>query len=94
MATTSSTKCDISKFPLDPSFRRSIANRLNYYMKSSMYPIFFLKNQKKYIGPSHPFTIKEYVQAAKFDRFNIPANDGENFITLSLPREFVNSWQK
>ena len=41
---------------------------------------------KKYISPSHPSTIKEYVQASKFDQFNIPANDGENFITLSLPR--------
>ena len=54
----------------------------------------FKKTIKKYIGPSHPSTVKEYVQASKFDQFNIPANDGENFITLCLPREFVNSWQK
>ena len=47
-----------------------------------------------YIGPSQPSTIKEYVQVSKFDQFNIPANDGENFITLSLPKEFVNPWQK
>ena len=40
------------------------------------------------------FYYKEYVQASKFDQFNIPTNDGENFITLSLPREFVSSWQK
>ena len=54
----------------------------------------FKKTIKKYIGHSHPSTVKEYVQAFKFDQFNIPANDGENFIILSLPREFVNSWQK
>ena len=46
------------------------------------------------MGHSQPFTVKEYVQASKFDQFNIPANDGKNFITLYLPREFVNPWQK
>ena len=45
-----------------------------------------------YIGPSQTSTVKEYVQVSKFDRFNIPTNDGEKFITLSLPKEFFNPW--
>ena len=117
MATTSSVENDTSKFPFNPSLRRSTANRLKYLYEISHVPkdseipitnfpivipytIFnkpqssFKKTIKKYIGHSHPSTVKEYVQASKFDQFNIPANDGENFITLSLPREFVNSWQK
>ena len=117
MATTSSAVSDTSKFPFDPSLRKSTGNRLEYLYEISHVPedhkipitdfpivnpytIFnkpqssFKKTIKKYIGPSHPSTVKEYVQASKFDQFNIPANDGENFITLCLPREFVNSWQK
>ena len=50
------------------------------------------KNLKKIIGPSHPSTIKEYVQASKFDQFNIPASENKNFITVALPREFVIPW--
>ena len=34
------------------------------------------------------------VQASKFDHFNIPACENENFITLALPKEFVIPWQK
>ena len=118
MATTSSTMSDTSKFPFDPSFRKSTGNRLEYLYEISHvqedskipitdlpivnpYTIFnkpqssFKKTiKKKKISPSHPSTVKEYVQASKFDQFNIPVNDGENFITLSLSREFVSSWQK
>ena len=117
MATTSSVVSDTSKFPFDPSLRKSTGNRLEYLYEIShlpedseipitdppivnSYTIFnkpqssFKKTIKKYIGPSHPSTVKEYVQASKFDQFNIPANDGENFITLSFPREFVSPWQK
>ena len=54
----------------------------------------FRKTIKNIIGPSHPSTVKEYVQASKFDQFNIPASENENFITLTLPREFVIPWQK
>ncbi|KAL4599363.1 hypothetical protein ACB092_11G121300 [Castanea dentata] len=36
----------------------------------------------------------KYVQASKFDQFNIPTSEKENFITLALPREFVILWQK
>ena len=50
--------------------------------------------KKKIIGPSHPSTVKEYVQASKFDQFNIPASENKNFITVALPREFVIPWQK
>ena len=52
------------------------------------------KTIKKLIGPSHPSIVKEYVQASKFDHFNIPACEDENFITLALPKEFVIPWQK
>ena len=55
----------------------------------------FKKIIKKIIGPSHSSTIKKiYVQASKFDQFNIPTSENENFITLALPREFVIPWQK
>jgi len=50
--------------------------------------------KKKIIGPSHPSIVKEYVQASKFDQFNILVSENENFITLALPREFVIPWQK
>ena len=95
MANTSSAEIDTSKFPFDPSLRRSIANRLDYLYEISHvlkdskipttdFPIVnpytilnkpqsSLKKKKKniyiyiYIGPSHPSTVKEYVQASKFD---------------------------
>ena len=44
------------------------------------------------IGPSHPSAIKEYVQASKFDQFNILASETKNFITLAFPREFLIPW--
>ena len=54
----------------------------------------FKKNhkKKKLMGPSHPSTVKEYVQAFKFDQFNIPASETENFITCALPIKFVIPW--
>ena len=54
----------------------------------------FKKSIKKFLGPSHPSTVKQYAQASKFDQFNITACENENFITLALPREFVIPWQK
>ncbi|KAL4653421.1 hypothetical protein ACB092_01G301900 [Castanea dentata] len=54
----------------------------------------FKKFIKKFLGPSHPSSVKEYVQASKFNQFNIPASEKENFITLALPREFVIPWQR
>ena len=54
----------------------------------------FKKSIKKLLGPSYPSTVKEYVQASKFDQFDILACENENFITLALPREFVIPWQK
>ena len=44
------------------------------------------------MGPSHPSTVKEYVQAFKFDQFNIPASETENFITCALPIKFLIPW--
>ena len=54
----------------------------------------FKKSIKKLLGPSQSSTVKEYVQASKFNQYNIPANKIENFITLALPREFIIPWQK
>ena len=54
----------------------------------------FKKSIKKFLGLSQPSTVKEYVQTSKFDQYNIPASEIENFITLALPREFVIPWQK
>ena len=54
----------------------------------------FKKSIKKFLGPSHPSTVKEYVQASKFDQFNIPISETENFITFALLREFIIPWQK
>ena len=50
-------------------------------------PSFKKTIKKKFIGHSHLSTIKVYVQASKFDQFNIPASDNENFITLATLRE-------
>ena len=38
MANTSSAEIDTSKFPFDPSLRRSIANRLDYLYENSHVP--------------------------------------------------------
>ena len=46
------------------------------------------------LGPSQSSTVKEYVQASKFDQYHILASEAENFITLALPREFIIPWQK
>ena len=54
----------------------------------------FKKSIKKLLGPSQSSTVKEYVQASKFNQYNIPASKIENFITLALPREFIIPWQK
>ena len=48
----------------------------------------FKKTIKKYIGPSHPSTVKEYVQFSKFDQFNI-AVIGTVQTTLSVGTVFV-----
>ena len=54
----------------------------------------FKKSIKKLLGPSQSSTVKEYVQASKFDQYHIPTSYTENFITLALPREFIIPWQK
>ena len=49
----------------------------------------FKKSIKKFLGPSQASTVKEYVQVSKFDQYNIPTSETENFITLALPREIL-----
>ena len=77
------SKIPITDFPI-----------VNPYTMFNKHQPSFKKTIKKIIGPSHPFTIKEYVWTSKFDQFNILANENENFITLALPKEFVIPWQK
>ena len=77
------SKIPITDFPI-----------VNPYTVFDKPQVSFKKSIKKFLCPSQASTIKEYVQAFKFDQYNIPASETENFITLALPREFVIPWQK
>ena len=83
---------EISHVPEDSKIPNTDFPIVNPYTVFNKPQSSFKKTHKKIIGPSHPSTVKEYVQVSKFDRFNIPTNDGEKFITLSLPKEFFNPW--
>ena len=75
---------EISHVPEDskiPIIDFPIVNLYNVFDKPQPW---FKKTIKKFIGPSHLSTVKEYVQTSKFDQFNIPARENENFITLAL----------
>ena len=85
---------EISHVPEDSKIPNADFPIVNPYTVFNKPQSSFKKTHKKIIGPSHPSTVKEYVQVSKFDRFNIPTSENENFITLALPREFVIPWQK
>ena len=80
------SKIPITDFPIVNAY--TVFNKPQTSLKKN------IKKKTIIIGPFHPSTIKEYVQASKFDRFNILASENENFITFALPREFVIPWQK
>ena len=42
----------------------------------------FKKSIKKLLGPSQSSTIKEYIQASKFDQYNIPASETESLTSI------------
>ena len=42
----------------------------------------FKKPIKKLLGPSQSSTIKEYIQASKFDQYNIPASETESLTSI------------
>ena len=75
------SKIPITDFPI-----------VNPYTVFDKPQVSFKKSLKKLLGPSQSSTVKEYVKASKFDQYNILASEIENFITLTLPREFVIPW--
>ena len=85
---------EISHVPEDSKITITDFSIVNPYTVLDKPQASFKKSIKKFLGPSHPSTIKEYIQASKFDQFNIPISGIENFITLTLPREFIIPWQK
>ena len=85
---------EISHVPEDSKIPITNFSVVNPYTVFDKPQVSFKKSIKKILGPSQPSTVKEYVQASKFDQYNIPASETENFITLAIPREFVIPWQK
>ena len=85
---------EISHVPEDSKIPITNFLILSPYIVFDKPQVSFKKSIKKFLGPSQASTVKEYVQASKFDRYNILASEIENFITLAIPREFVIPWQK
>ena len=85
---------ELSHVPEDSKIPITVFPIVNPYTVFDKPQTTFKKTIRKFIDPSHPSIVKEYVQASKFDQFNIPTCENENFITLTLPREFVIPWQK
>ena len=83
---------EISYVPKDSKISITDLPTVNPYTLFDKPQASFKKSIKKFLGPSHPSTVKDYVQASKFDYFNIPVSKTENFITLALPREFIIPW--
>ena len=85
---------EISHVPKDSKIPIIDFPIVNPYTVFDKPQVSFRKSIKKLLGHSQSSTVKEYVQASKFDQYNIPASETENFITLALPREFIIPWQK
>ena len=77
-----------SKIPITNFF---IVNPYTVFDKPQ---VSFKKSITKLLGPSQASIVKEYVQASKFDQYNIQASETKNFITLAIPRELLILWQK
>ena len=74
---------EISHVPEDSKIPITDFLIVNPYIVFDKPQVSFKKSIKKLLGPSQSSTIKEYVQASKFDQYNIPASEIENFITLA-----------
>ena len=85
---------EISHVPEDSKIPITDFPIVNPYTVFDKPQVSFKKSIKKLLSPTQSSTVKEYVQASKFDQYNIPASETENFITLALPREFIIPWQK
>ena len=83
---------EISHVPKDSKIPITDFPIVNPYTVFDKPQVSFKKSIKKLLGPFQPSTVKEYVQVSKFDKYNIPASETENFITLAIPREFVIPW--
>ena len=85
---------EISYVPEDSEIPITDFPIVNPYTVFDKPQVSFKKSINKLLGPFQSSTVKEYVQAFKFDQYNIPASETKNFITLALPREFIIPWQK
>ena len=65
------SKIPITNFPM-----------VNPYTVFDKPQISFKKSIKKLLGPSQSSTIKEYIQASKFDQYNIPASETESLTSI------------
>ena len=83
---------EISHVPEDSKISITDFPIVNPYTEFDKPQVSFKKSIKKLLGPSQSSTVKDYVQASKFDLYNIPASETENFITPALPREFIIPW--
>ena len=83
---------EISHVPEDSKIPITDFPIVNPYTVFDKPQVSFKKSIKKLLGPSQSSTIKEYVQASKFDQYHILASEVENFITLTLPKEFIIPW--
>ena len=80
---------EVSHVPEDSKIPITDFPIVNPYTVFDKPQVSFKKSIKKLLGPSQSSTVKEYVQASKFDQYHIPTSEAETFITLELPREFI-----
>lgn len=48
----------------------------------------------KYLISSRRPPVKEYVQSSKLDKCDLPASSQEQYVTLTIPPEFIASWKQ
>ena len=73
---------EISHIPEDSKIPITNFPIVNPYIVFDKHQPSFKKSIKKFLGPFHPSTVKEYVQASKFDQFNISTSENENLSFL------------
>ena len=91
---------EISHVPEDSKIPITDFPIVNPYTVFDKPQVSFKKSIKKLLGPSQSSTVKEYVQASKFDQYNIPASETESLTSIifqlvkqkiSLPLHFLKS---
>ena len=66
---------EISHVPEDSKIPITDFPIVNPYTVFDKPQVSFKKSIKKLLGPSQSSTVKEYVQASKFDQYHIPASE-------------------